>query len=139
MNSREQIIRMWFEMWIKNDVKPINSIFSENVLYSESWGPEYHGVKAVKHWFQEWNTRGVVLAWDIKQFIHDSNHTVAEWHFKDQMKDGRIEDFNGITLVEWNQDNKIISLKEFGSKSAHYNPYQYDEDSPILKNADLWT
>lgn len=26
-------------------------------------------LKTVKHWFEEWNTRGKVIIWDIKQFF----------------------------------------------------------------------
>ena len=40
-------------------------IFSQDALYIESWGPEYRGAETIRHWFQEWNTRGTVLQWDM--------------------------------------------------------------------------
>lgn len=139
MDKREQIIRTWFEMWGKKDSAQISSVFNKNVYYSESWGPEYHGIEEVKHWFEEWNTRGQVVLWDIKRFIHSGNTTVVEWHFKDQMNNGISEVFDGISLIDWNNYDEIVSLKEFGSKLPHYNPYKNGENSPVLKNTQIWT
>lgn len=133
MDKREQIINTWFEIWLKNDATSIDSIFDKNVSYSESWGPEYHGIAEVKHWFSEWNTRGSVLTWDIKRFIHSENTTVVERYFKNQMDDGRSEHFDGISLIEWCENNKFISLEEFGYKLPHYNPYEKGDAFPVLK------
>ena len=64
------------------------------------------------HWFDEWNTRGSVLVWEIKQFFHQGNQTIVEWYFKSKMNNGNVEEFDGISLIVWTQDNKIKSLKE---------------------------
>ena len=66
MDKREKIIRLWFDMWLQKKDLGIEDIFSADALYIESWGPQYHGSAKVKHWFEEWNTRGTVLQWDIK-------------------------------------------------------------------------
>lgn len=87
-------------------------------------GPEYHGSEKIKLWFDEWNTRGTVLQWDIKQFFHKANQTMVEWYFKNQMNDGKVEAFDGISLVEWTNDDKILFLKEFGCNINNYDPYQ---------------
>lgn len=42
---------------------------------------------------------GRVLTWDIKQFFHKENQTVVEWYFKNAMNDGRVEEFDGLSLV----------------------------------------
>ena len=73
MNERERIIHLWFDMWLKQQDLGIDSIFTEDVIYTESWSPKYESRKTVKHWFDEWNTRGKVLVWDIKQFFHKEN------------------------------------------------------------------
>ena len=70
MDNRERIIRLWFDMWLTKKDLGISDIFSNNAIYIESWGPEYHGIKKIILWFEEWNTRGTVLQWDIKQFFH---------------------------------------------------------------------
>ena len=124
MKTRETIIRRWFDMWLQKKDLGIAEMFSDNATYIESWGPEYHGSAKIKLWFDEWNTRGTVLQWDIKQFFHKANQTMVEWYFKNQMNDGKVEAFDGISLVEWTNDDKILFLKEFGCNINNYDPYQ---------------
>lgn len=111
MNEREKIIRLWFDMWLQKKDLGISEIFADNSLYIESWGPEYHGSAKIKLWFDEWNTRGTVLQWDIKQFFHKENKTIVEWYFKNQMKNGKVEAFDGVSLIDWTSDNNICSSK----------------------------
>ena len=127
MNEREKIIRLWFDMWLKQQDLGMDKIFTEDVVYTESWCPKYENLKTVKHWFNEWNTRGKVIIWDIKQFFHKENQTVVEWYFKNEMNTGSVEEFDGISLIEWTEDNKIKSLKEYGCNLNNYNPYQHSE------------
>lgn len=124
MEEREAIIRLWSDMWPRQEDLGINEIFAEDAVYVESWGPRYEGRDLIKHWFEEWNIRGRVLVWDIKQYFHRENQTVVEWYFKDKMNDGETEEFDGMTLVEWTPDGKIRFLKEFGRNLHRYNPYQ---------------
>lgn len=124
MNEREKIIRLWFNMWLKQKDLGIDNIFMEDAIYIESWGPEYENRATIKHWFSEWNSRGKVLIWEIKQFFHKDSQTVVEWYFKNAMDDGRIEEFDGISLIEWTAENRIKTLKEFGCNRNNYNPYQ---------------
>ena len=109
MNEREKIIRLWFDMWIKKADLGIDNIFTD-----------------------EWNTRGSVLVWEIKQFFHQGNQTIVEWYFKSKMNNGNVEEFDGISLIVWTQDNKIKSLKEFGCNLHNYNPYR-DSDIPVFR------
>lgn len=124
MNEREKIIRLWFDMWLQKKDLGIDDIFADNVVYIESWGPKYENRAAVKHWFREWNSRGKVLAWEIKQYFHKESQTIAEWYFKNEMDNGSIEEFDGMTLIEWTPDNRIKFLKEFGCNRNNYDPYQ---------------
>lgn len=127
-----KIIRLWFDMWIKKADLGIDNIFTDDVVYTESWSPKYENRKTVKHWFDEWNTRGSVLVWEIKQFFHQGNQTIVEWYFKNKMNNGNVEEFDGISLIVWTQDNKIKSLKEFGCNLHNYNPYR-DSDIPVFR------
>ena len=133
MDNRERIIRLWFDMWLAKKDLGIFNVFSDNAVYIESWGTEYHGSKKIKLWFEEWNTRGKVVVWEIKQFFHKENQTIVEWYFKNGMNNGDIEEFDGISLIEWTEDNKIKSLKEFGCNRNTYNPYQ-ESDTPQFRN-----
>ncbi len=123
MTKREQILQKWFDMWLEKKDTGIQDIFAEDAVYMESWGPEYHGAGKIKLWFDEWNTRGDVLRWDILQFFHSGDQTVVEWYFENAMRDGKREAFDGISLVRWTQDDKIAQLKEFGCNQDRYDPY----------------
>ncbi len=133
VGEREAVIRQWFDMWLRQEDLGIDGMFAEDVCYIESWGPQYEGRAAVRHWFREWNARGRVLVWDIKGFFHREDRTVVEWYFRNQMNDGRVEQFDGLSLVEWTPDNKIRALKEFGCNLDRYDPYR-DGDAPQFRD-----
>lgn len=124
MRTREQIIQRWFRMWLEKRDTGLQDIFTEDAVYIESWGPEYHGSEKIKLWFDEWNTRGDVLRWDIRQFFHSGDQTVVEWYFENMMRNGRKEAFDGISLVRWTRDDRIIRLQEFGCNQDRYDPYR---------------
>lgn len=133
VGEREAVIRQWFDMWLRQEDLGIDGMFAEDVCYIESWGPQYEGRAAVRHWFREWNARGKVLVWDIKGFFHREDRTVVEWYFRNQMNDGRVEQFDGLSLAEWTPDNKIRALKEFGCNLDRYDPYR-DGDAPQFRD-----
>lgn len=133
MNERESIIRLWFDMWLQKKDLGMDAIFAEDVVYIESWGPKYENRATVQHWFEEWNARATVLAWDIKQFFHKGNQTVVEWYFQNQAANGPVEAFDGMSLIEWTDDHKIKFLKEFGCNLNHYNPYE-NGDAPQFRD-----
>ena len=56
--EREQKIRLWLDMWLRREDLGILELFAPDAVYLESWGPEYHGAAAIRHWFQEWNILG---------------------------------------------------------------------------------
>ena len=37
--------------------------------------------------------------------------------------DGTVDAFDGVTIADFDQDNRICKLCEFQSKAEHYNPY----------------
>ena len=49
------------------------------------------------------------------------------------MNNGVRESFDGISIIEWTDDNKIIAIKEFGCNLDRYDPYQ-DSLTPKFKN-----
>lgn len=138
MNQRERIIRLWFDMWLQQKDLGIDDIFAEDVIYIESWSPQYENRITVKHWFEEWNTRGKVLAWTIKQFFHKNNQTICEWYFKNRMDNGSVEEFDGLSLIEWTDGNKIKLLKEFGCNLNRYNPYENSDEPQFRSEKANW-
>lgn len=126
MNYKE-IIKNYFNSWIEKNPEIIKKHFSENVLYTECYGPVYVGKTQCLNWFTDWNQKGSVLQWDIKKTYSFDNSCVAEWYFKCKFE-GNIEGFDGVSIIEFNEHEKIISVKEFQSKSEHSFPYEKDKD-----------
>ena len=91
MRNREDIIRLWFDMWIKKQDLGIKDIFANDIVYTESWGPKYNNRSTLELWFKEWNSRAKVETWDIVQFLDFKDQSIVEWHFKSEMNNGKID------------------------------------------------
>lgn len=121
----ENIIRNYFQAWIDNNVETVKKTFSDDIVYTECYGPEYHGIEQVLKWFTDWHKKGSVLNWDIKQITVVDRTAFVEWFFRCEYE-GNIDGFDGVTIARFNDDMKIYELKEFQSKSEHYYPYEED-------------
>lgn len=119
---RADVLRKYFQAWIDKDIEIVMRTFSETALYSECFGPEYHGLEQIVKWFNDWNNRGRVLEWTIKRILEQNQTLIAEWYFKCDY-DGVIDGFDGVTIADFDDDLKIIKLCEFQSKAEHYYPY----------------
>ncbi len=122
MEKSEKAIRRYFSAWVENTPGCLPEIFGEDIIYSECYGPEYRGLGQIQKWFADWNKRGRVLEWNIKGFLHEGSKTAVEWYFRCEY-DGNTDGFDGVSLIEFDKDGKIVSLKEFQSKAEHIFPY----------------
>lgn len=138
MEQREKTIRLWFDMWLQKKDLGLERIFAEDAVYIESWGPEYRGAAKIKIWFEEWNTRGTVLQWDIKQFFHKDGQTVVEWYFRNRMDDGGVEAFDGMSLIRWTPEGRIAFLQEFGCNQNRYDPYEAGPAPQFRDESAMW-
>ena len=136
--TREQKIRLWFNMWLQAKDLGIKNLFVPDCTYIESWGPKYEGRDKVSLWFREWNTRGRVVRWDIEQFFHKGDQTVVEWTFANRMDDGRREVFEGMTLVRWTATGQIARLQEFGCNLGRYDPYAHGPEPRFRDQQAAW-
>lgn len=116
------IIETYFAAWLGKDDAALSSVFADNVIYSECYGPEYHGLDQIQRWFADWNRRGTVLRWDIKNMIECGNTVCVEWFFCCEY-DGNTDGFDGVSWIEFNERGKIMALREFQSKAEHCFPY----------------
>ena len=136
--ERESKIRQWFSMWLDKQDTGIEELFAPDAIYIESWGPEYHGSEKIKLWFEEWNTRGTVERWDIRQYFHKGDQTVVEWAFRCAMTDGTVQSFDGLSLIRWNEAGQICFLQEFGCNENRYDPYAEGETPLFREEQALW-
>lgn len=122
-NMKVDVIKKYFQSWLDNDVEIVKQTFSENALYSECYGPEYHGLSQIVTWFENWNNKGQVLEWTIKRIFEQNQTLIVEWYFRCNY-DGKIDGFDGVTIADFDKDMKILKLCEFQSKAEHYYPYE---------------
>ena len=136
--QRENKIQQWFSMWLDKQDTGIDNLFAPDAVYIESWGPEYHGSRKIKLWFDEWNTRGTVQRWDIRQYFHKEDQIVVEWSFRCAMTDGVIQSFDGLSLIRWNEADQICFLQEFGCNENRYDPYAQGDTQAFRKEQAVW-
>lgn len=118
----EKIIRNYFLAWLNKDIETVRNTFAEDAIYSECYGPEYHGLSQILKWFEDWNKKGSVLEWSIKRVIEKDRTIIAEWFFKCDYE-GTYSGFDGVTIADFDMNMKIIKLCEFQSKAEHCYPY----------------
>jgi len=120
--ARELLITNCFQAWIAKDGAKFKACFSPDAVYIESWGPAYRSLAEITRWFDDWNEKNKVLRWDIKRFWHDGNICICEWYFKCECG-GVVDGFDGVSIIEFDDENKIARLKEFQSKIPNHYPY----------------
>lgn len=54
------------------------------------------------------------------------------------MNDGSIEAFDGMSLIQWTEDNRICFLKEFGCNENRYDPYQDGAKPKFRDEKAMW-
>ena len=122
MENKQNIIKQYFESWINKDISIIEKYFSQNIKYIECYRPEYNGIKQIRQWFNDWNNKNSVLRWDIKRYIECNNIIVVEWLFECEYEEN-VSVFDGVSIIEFEKNDKIILVKEFQSKAEHTFPY----------------
>lgn len=115
------MIKEWFMAWFTPKWNHFHAMFEDDVLYSESWGPEYQGVSEIRQWFTKWHTHSECLTWDIKRFYHTENATIVEWYLCCKDHESKHE-FDGCSIIEWGKHNKIATLREYSSTLPKYQP-----------------
>ena len=136
--QRESKIRQWFSMWLCKQDTGSEELFAQDAVYIESWGPEYRGSGKIKLWFDEWNSRGTVERWNIRQYFHKGDQTVVEWAFRCVMAGGTIQSFDGLSLIRWNEAGQICFLQEFGCNENRYDPYAQGNTPVFREEQALW-
>ncbi|EOT44909.1 hypothetical protein [Enterococcus columbae] len=123
IDKQMENIKKYFTSWLNQHNECWSQIFSPNIYYSECYGPEYLGLNQLNQWFAQWNEQGKVVKWEIKQ-IYPSNQTlIVEWYFACYFNE-KYDEFNGVSLITFDDENLICSIKEFKSEAKHYQPFR---------------
>lgn len=59
--QKEVIVKSYFQAWLDKNIEPLGNIFSDDIVYTECFGPEYHGLPQGLKWFSDWNKNGTVF------------------------------------------------------------------------------
>ena len=116
------VVKAYFAAWVSKDASVLSEVFSDDVIYTECYGPEYHGFSQIQRWFSDWNLRGTVIQWDIKNTVEQGHTLCVEWYFCCEY-DGVTDGFDGVSWIEFDESGKIKALREFQSKTEHCFPY----------------
>ena len=118
-----QLLTSFIQSWSKKDIDLFDSMLSDNIVYSECYGPIYEGINACKRWFSEWNKVGKVLQWDIIDFAFDSvsNKICFEWYFKCEYE-GVVSGFYGCSFMKI-EENTFVKINEYKTENNHSYPY----------------
>lgn len=121
--NREVVIRNCFKSWITKDSDSFRNSFANDINYIESWGPAYRGIEHVVAWFETWNSENVVLKWDVKEFFHTEDVCICEWYFECECG-SNVDGFNGVSIIGFNDEDKITFVREFQSKTPNIYPFE---------------
>lgn len=122
--QREETIKVWFEMWLSDDITPMHALFTDDVVYTECWGNQYMGKEEIDKWFEDWHKNNRMNVWDVKRFIHAEDKTIVEWHMEALSMNGTTRWMDGVYVIEWDEDSEQIkSLREYGASNRMTRPY----------------
>ena len=124
MRQREEIMKAWFDMWLGQELLPLEAVFTQDVHYYEFQGREYVGMEEIRRWFEAWNEKNRVKKWDIKRFLHHEDATMVLFDFCSVNKEGESRVYEGVYLVEWDGNDHIRKLQEFYCRIPYEKPYE---------------
>lgn len=120
MKIKEEIICEWFNAWHNQKWDNFSEVFALNVVYSECFGAKYFGISQVINWKQHWHQTTNLLEWKVINITSVNSQSIVEWYFKFS-KNGEVKKYNGVSIILWNNENKICSIRDY---SAMYHNYK---------------
>lgn len=117
-----ETVKRYFDCWLTKAAEALPEIFAEDAVYTECYGPQYSGLVQIQRWFWDWNKRGEVLCWEIKDALDGEDTLCVEWYFA-CCYDGNSDGFDGVSWIEFDERGRITALREYQSKAEHIHPY----------------
>lgn len=120
--TKQEIVRAYFDAWLQKDIQTVAHTFSEDTVYTECYGSQYHGLCQILKWFADWNQKGAVLQWDIHRMVEQGRTVVVQWFFRCDY-DGTVSGFDGVSVIDFDEADKICRLSEYQSEPKRVFPY----------------
>ena len=123
-SEAKELLDKFISSWLRQDIDVFLGLLSDDVVYTESYGPVYSNKTECEKWFEEWNKDSKVLQWTIDGFFFDRRcgRIIFQWFFECDYK-GTIANFNGSSFIVVS-DNLITSVTEYKTESEHSYPYK---------------
>lgn len=121
--KKSEIFQNTIDAWLSKDIDLFLSVLSDEISYTECYGPQYKGKKECEQWFRDWTApaENKVKSWTVKSDYFDENTGFFTWTFHCVYK-GKEELFDGISLVTFT-GNLISEIQEFEQKHDKYRSY----------------
>ena len=74
----------------------------------------------------------------FRQMVYTAESLATNTYFKNAMNDGRVEEFDGLSLVRWNSAGQIARLQEFGCNLDRYDPYAHGPEPQFRDERAAW-
>ncbi|WP_161787676.1 nuclear transport factor 2 family protein [Bifidobacterium bombi] len=149
--SRERAITEYFKMWVARDFDKLDGLFAPDCRYEEYTGSIYQGRDQIHRWIDALQAAQVVVSWRVHDFLHgrgnqgqpeitvtwtfcaydlaDRSHSLCEVDGVAGQSDGvgaereGSYEFDGVSIIEFDRQNKINSVREFYAKHDRRYPY----------------
>ena len=122
VDNKEKITNKYFQSWSDNDISAIEKYFSNSIILEESCGQVYVGLDEIKDWFKDWHNNNKVIFFEIIELNILDERVICQWEFKSSNRK-YINEFKGVSIITFNNKNKIIEIKEYMTKipiTYHY-------------------
>ena len=122
VNAKEQIIRDYFDSWVKKDFSKLDQWFEQDMFYRECYGATYQGLAELKAYIKVAAQKQTVLKWTIFKIEQTtSGQFVVTWFF--QAREEKEYCFDDVSLIDFS-GLKIKRVVEYSTEHKTYRPYQ---------------
>ncbi|WEV68806.1 nuclear transport factor 2 family protein [Bifidobacterium sp. ESL0775] len=126
---RERAISEYFNMWVTRDFDKLDAIFAPDCVYEECNGHIYENRNQMHHWIEDALDDQVVSTWRIANFTHARGREgqpsiTVFWMFAAKNRDGKEDAFDGVSVIEFNRQNKVKRVREYRAKHRRDYPYK---------------
>ncbi len=122
IEAEKKIISDYFNSWVTGDSSQWTEWFADNVRYEESTGTGYIGIGQMLRWQNEWVEHGKVIDWSISDILFSQGTYTVCWKFS-CCYDGNESTFNGVSLISFNEENRMTYVREFAAQADIAFPY----------------